>query len=116
MKYLLIIIMFCTNIGYGADMSKIQLKMRKAYKDFKIISKCGFIVTSGHRSVSHNKAVGGVPSSFHLKGLAMDLVPLKTCPKSYKELSRIASKLFSGVIRCHDHIHIDLGNRVYHKL
>ena len=31
-------------------------------------------VTSGPRSVEQNRAVGGVPSSFHLSGLGADVV------------------------------------------
>lgn len=32
------------------------------------------VVTSTIRSVQHNKAVGGVPNSFHLQGRALDVV------------------------------------------
>jgi len=34
----------------------------------------GLRVTSGRRSPERNRAVGGVPSSFHLQGRAVDLV------------------------------------------
>lgn len=33
-------------------------------------------ITSGCRCASHNKAVGGVPSSRHLDGLAADIQPI----------------------------------------
>ncbi len=31
-------------------------------------------VSSGRRSVAHNRRVGGVPTSFHLRGRAVDIV------------------------------------------
>ena len=33
------------------------------------------LVTSTYRSVAHNRAVVGVPNSFHLSGRAIDIVP-----------------------------------------
>lgn len=42
-------------------------------------SECGgrpLVVLSGYRTPTHNKKVGGKPSSYHLKGLALDIV----CP------------------------------------
>lgn len=31
------------------------------------------VITSGWRSVAHNRAVGGVPNSYHLQGAAIDV-------------------------------------------
>ena len=41
-----------------------------------------FKITSGYRTESHNKKVGGVSSSSHTKGLAVDI----SCSNSRKEL------------------------------
>jgi hypothetical protein len=35
-----------------------------------------FRFTSGYRTPEHNKAVGGVPDSYHIQALAGDFVPL----------------------------------------
>lgn len=31
-------------------------------------------ITSGYRTPAHNKAIGGAPNSYHLKGMAADVV------------------------------------------
>lgn len=36
---------------------------------------CAIIITSGARCPAHNAAVGGVPDSYHIRGLAADCVP-----------------------------------------
>ncbi|WP_293839285.1 D-Ala-D-Ala carboxypeptidase family metallohydrolase [uncultured Phascolarctobacterium sp.] len=36
---------------------------------------CAITITSGARCPSHNDAVGGVPDSYHIRGLAADCVP-----------------------------------------
>lgn len=37
------------------------------------IAQVPFIINSGVRTISHNKAIGGVDDSSHLKGLAVDI-------------------------------------------
>lgn len=50
--------------------------------DMKVINMCQVIrdglnlpitINSGYRCLNHNKKVGGVPNSYHTKGLAADL-------------------------------------------
>ena len=48
-------------------------------------------ITSGYRCPDHNKAVGGAPNSYHVQGMAADIV----CPKGW------AVEEFAGV--CLDH-------------
>jgi len=55
--------------GYNMD-SDFMDKLQKARK----IAKIPFKISSGYRSDAHNKAVGGVENSSHLKGLAADIV------------------------------------------
>lgn len=39
-------------------------------------------ITSGYRTAAHNKAVGGAPGSYHLKGMAADIiVPGMSAPR-----------------------------------
>lgn len=49
-------------------------------------------ITSGYRSANHNKLVGGRPQSYHLKGMAADIV-IKN--KSPEQLVKIITELFN---------------------
>lgn len=65
------------------------------------------LVTSGYRSPAHNKAVGGVPNSFHTQGLAADLRPLDAA-----DLNRLWQLVNSmntdgGVGRYDSFVHVD---------
>ena len=107
-----IFIALLINIANAKPLNKHLLSQ---YNLFRKVSGCDFIVSSGYRSKAHNKAVGGVRNSMHLKGLALDLVPFKSCSKNYRELSVVASKFFSCVIRYKTHIHVDIGKRAYYS-
>lgn len=69
------------------------------------ITKCKFIVTSADRTPEHNKKVGGVEDSYHLKkDSAIDIVP--KCNKSIEEIGEILCKYVSTIMYKR-HIHID---------
>lgn len=57
-------------IGSGAYMNNGFLNMLDRARG---IADIPFIVTSGYRTHSHNKSVGGSPTSSHMKGIAVDL-------------------------------------------
>jgi hypothetical protein len=67
---------------------------------------CKFIITSDYRNESHNKEVGGVSDSKHLRGLALDIVPKKGCSKSYNELAIEAKEWFDVVVVYDTHLHV----------
>lgn len=66
-----------------------------------------FIITSSYRCEKHNKEVGGVEKSSHLKGLAADIAY-----KDARELFLIIKGLmFAGFTRMHigpAYIHVDI--------
>lgn len=68
-----------------------------------------FIITSGYRCEKHNRAVGGVPTSAHVKGLAADI---KTAPLDSRARFRIVESLIvMGCTRIgigKDFIHVDV--------
>ncbi len=65
------------------------------------------IVNSGYRSPEHNVAVGGVPGSYHTKGLAADIRPRD--PKDLDKLYEMADRMnqTGGVGRYDTFVHVD---------
>lgn len=63
------------------------------------------IVNSWYRCQVHNRAVGGVSYSFHMKGLACDLTPLRLDLLELDRLERIAREHFDVVIRYDVFVH-----------
>ena len=66
-----------------------------------------FIISSGFRTVMHNKSVGGVANSSHIKGLAADVKY-----RNSNELMLIVKSLilagFTRIKIYKNHVHVDL--------
>ena len=70
------------------------------------IAQVPFRITSGVRSISHNKAVGGTENSSHLRGKAADIA----CTDSYDRFRIVAALLAVGFNRIgigETFIHVD---------
>jgi len=67
------------------------------------------IVTSGYRCLSHNKEVGGVNTSYHTQGLAVDITA--DGMELYKLLieARIVGFKGIGIYTFSNFLHLDLG-------
>lgn len=111
--FLMLLIIF---IGESkASMGLTKDTLTKYYKLMEI-SKCGFTISSGYRSKTHNAKVGGAKNSYHLKGKALDLVPNMECKLTYRAIAIYAKRVgFKGIIVYEGHIHVDTGNRLYYK-
>ena len=65
-----------------------------------------FVITSGYRCEEHNRKVGGVPKSSHVKGLAADI----HCPTSSRRWRIIEALIKAGFKRIgigETFIHVD---------
>ncbi len=78
--------------GSGALMQSTTLELLE-----KTRQKAGvpFVITSGYRSPAHNRKVGGVSSSSHLSGHAVDI----RCARSSDRFKIIAAALAAGFNR-----------------
>ena len=65
-------------------------------------------ITSGVRCKTHNKAVGGKPSSAHLKGLAVDIL-CKASRKRYLVVSEAIGAGFTRIGVGADFVHLDIA-------
>ena len=91
-------------LGSGCNMSQEILSMLDAAR--KIYGK-PMRITSGFRTKNHNKKVGGVESSSHLKGLAADIA----CSESRNRFDMIRALLEVGFKRlgvAGTFIHVDI--------
>jgi uncharacterized protein YcbK (DUF882 family) len=64
-------------------------------------------VTSGYRTEAHNRKVGGVDSSSHLKGLAIDVACVRSDDR-FKMLNALLEVGFNRIGIAGTFIHIDI--------
>jgi len=64
-------------------------------------------VNSGYRTKSHNRKVGGVDSSSHLKGLAIDVACVKSNDR-FKMLNALLEVGFNRIGVASTFIHVDI--------
>jgi len=65
------------------------------------------VVTSGFRTESHNKKVGGVSSSSHLKGLAIDVACVRSKDR-FEMLTALIEAGFNRIGVASTFIHVDI--------
>ena len=88
---------------------KIDSKLVKRLQELRDGIDKPIIVTSGYRCPAHNKEVGGVNSSYHTKGLAVDI----TVDNMELEDLLIKAKMVGfkgiGIYTLKNFLHLDLG-------
>lgn len=87
--------------GFNMDTNFIKMLI-----EARRIASTAFYITSGYRTPNHNKSVGGVLNSSHMKGLAVDI----KCNDSVKRSIIVKSLLEAGFTRigiAKSFIHVD---------
>ncbi len=64
------------------------------------------IINSGYRNPAHNTAVGGSPTSYHLRGMAADIRVPGMSPQALAKAAREAG--FRGIIAYGTFVHVDV--------
>ena len=94
-----------TELGSGSKMDKEFLELLDISRG---IAGIPFTITSGYRTKQHNKDIGGVDSSSHLKGLAADLSVTDSRKRSIV-LNALISAGFNRIGLAKTFIHVDLS-------
>ena len=89
------------NSGINMDSNFLQL-----LNDARKIAGVPFKITSGYRSVAHNKKIGGVQNSSHLIGKAVD-ISVKSGPERYVILNALIQAGFKRLGIAKTFIHAD---------
>ncbi len=90
--------------GSGSEMHDEILHMLDAAR--KIYGK-PMKINSGYRTISHNKRVGGVSSSSHIKGLAADIACSNSVDR-FKMLGALKQVGFKRIGVAGTFIHVDI--------
>lgn len=72
------------------------------------------IINSGYRTPEWNTKVGGAKNSYHMKGMAADIVVKGVNPKQVAEYASVIMQN-GGVIRYTNFVHIDVREKKYRK-
>lgn len=93
----------------GVD--EIENLRKLAQKLEKVREQLGkpIIITSGYRTVMHNKKIGGARNSYHLKGMAADFVVAGLSPQKVQTL--VDDWWPGGLEYAPTWTHLDLGPR-----
>lgn len=90
--------------GSGLKMNERLLRMLDEARD---IANIPFIINSGYRTPQHNQKVGGVPTSSHTKGLAVDIRCTETRQRSII-LKSLIDVGFNRIGISKSFIHVDI--------
>ena len=101
-KDCIITILCIAAIAFSVEVASASLIDNQIKKIFP--AKCWMLITSGYRTVKHNKIVGGAPNSYHIHDRARDL---QTSPRCRKKLLKSLKSSKLSVIRYKSHLHID---------
>lgn len=100
----------------GSEPIIIAKTLVKLLENIRVHFNAPVTITSGYRTPAHNKAVGGRPLSYHMKGMAADI---QVKNHTSKEVAEYASKALGdagGVIRYTNFVHVDVrSNERYRK-
>lgn len=97
----------------GNNEVKLHTELRDRLQTLRTRLGKAIKVNSGYRTPEHNKAVGGVPNSYHIKGMAADIVVNGMTPKQVAIEARKVG--FRGIIVYNTFTHCDVRPNPYFR-
>ena len=99
------------------DTGEVKIDSVLAAKLQQLRDKVGkpVIVTSGYRTPEHNRRIGGATNSFHMQGLAADIVVKGMTSREIATVARDVGLTGIGVYPTRGHCHVDVrpGSQVF---
>ena len=99
----------------GCGFAAVDVELLEILRYLRITFKKPLHINSACRCEKHNKEVGGQPDSYHIKGMAADIVIQDVTPL---EIAAMISLMYPdrlGVIQYNNFIHVDLRKEKYRK-
>ena len=96
----------CKDNGEGRGIDMMEHYFLQMLDDARHKAGIPFVITSGYRCPSHNKAVGGVANSAHTKGLAADIACSDERSRGYI-IGALYEACFNRIGIHPDFIHVD---------
>lgn len=90
----------------GCDQEKMDYSFMEMLENLRLNLDRPVFVASGFRCPEHNKAVGGTRNSYHLKGMAADIV-CSTAKERHEVVGAALRMGFSGLGIDKQFIHVD---------
>lgn len=97
---------FC-KCGREHDQQLVDSHLVKLLDTAREIAGIPFVINSGYRCLKHNREVGGIEHSSHLRGLAAD-IKAKTLRHRYLIIDALLKAGFSRIGVATDYIHADI--------
>jgi hypothetical protein len=97
----------------GNNQVKLHPELLQRLQTLRTNLNKAIIINSGYRTPEYNKKVGGVPDSFHIQGMAADIVVKGLTPKQVATEARKAG--FRGIISYATFTHVDVRQTPYYR-
>ena len=90
----------------GCGLNNIDAQFAENLNTARHLANTPFVITSGTRCPAHNKASGGMPSSSHVKGLAVD-IRTKDSQERFRVMQGLIQLGFNRIGVSKHFIHVD---------
>lgn len=106
-------LIFTVAVTATSDLSKLGLTKdtQARIAQAQEIYGSAFTITSAHRTEEHNRDVGGVTNSYHLKGEAVDILKPKNVFQTHKLIWALTLVGFTNFGIYKNHIHVDMAEK-----